>query len=167
MKPRPRSLLAVLLLAGWCGSCTTNRWAESLEVSLVNLRFTEVTPFETTADFFIRVQNQMPEPLTLEGAVHKIHLNGLLVGSGVSNEALELQRLSEGVQPVRVPLKNLSMARLVREIVEARRVDYRLESRLYARVGGRSGRVNVVRAGALDLRDFQPSPPAGAPPVAP
>ena len=131
-----------------------------MDVSLVNLRFEDVTPFETTGTFTVRVQNQTPDPLALEGGVHKIYLNGVYVGSGVSNDLLEVPRLSEGIQTVKVHLRNLSLARLIRDIVEAKRVDYRLDSLVYARYEGHAARVRVSKAGALDLKDFQPTRPA-------
>lgn len=164
MKTTPPAFLLLLatVTAGLLGACATGRLAKSVEVSLVNLRFDQVTPFETTATFTIRVQNQSPEALRLDGAVHKVYLNGVAVGSGVCAEPLELPRLSEGVQTVSVHLRNLAMARLLRDIIEARRVDYRLHSVLYAQHGGGSTRVKVSRAGALDLKDFQPSRPAGS-----
>ncbi|MBI5387654.1 MAG: LEA type 2 family protein [Verrucomicrobia bacterium] len=154
---------AALVTATLLSSCATNRLADSVEVSLVNLRFDEVTPFETTATFTIRLQNQTTEPLGLEGGVHKIYLNGVYVGSGVSNDTLDIPRLSEGVQTVRVHLRNLSMARLIRDIVEARRVDYRLSSLVYAQHTGHSARVRVSREGVLDLKDFTPTQPATIP----
>ncbi len=156
------------LLSGACcllllSSCTTNKLAGLVELSLVNLRFEEATPFETTATFTIRVQNQSPDPLGLEGGVHKIYLDGVSVGSGVCNETLEIPRLAEGVQTVKVHLRHLSMARLIKRIIEEKRVDYRLDSRLYAQYEGRSTRVTVSKAGNLDLKDFQPTSSPASP----
>ena len=51
------------------------------------------------------------------------------------------------------------MARLIRDIVESRRVDYRLESQIFAQVEGRSTRLRVAKMGNLDLKDFQPTRP--------
>lgn len=146
-------LAAVLSFAG----CASLQQAKDIEVSLVDLRFEEATPLESTAIFTIRVQNQRPLPLATDGSVHKIYLNEVYIGSGVSNEPLELPRLSEGTQTVRVHLRNLSVARLVRDIVEQRRVAYRLDSRIYAKAEGRASTVHVTSSGTLALSDFQPS----------
>ena len=150
-------LFGVCCMLSLC-SCATSKLAGCVEVSLVNLRFDEVTPFETTATFTIRVQNQSPAPLGIEGSVHKIYLDSVYVGSGVCNETLEIPRLAEGFQTVKVHLGNLSMARLIKRIIEERRVDYRLDSRVYAKHEGRSATVRSSRAGNLDLKDFQPIP---------
>ena len=138
-------------------SCVTNRLSEDVDVSLANMRFEQATPLETTAMFTIRIQNQMPQPLDVEGGVHKIYLNGVFVGSGVSDEVTAIPRLAEGLQTVHVHLRNLSMARLIRDIIESRRVEYRLNSQIFARTEGRSTTLRVSKAGNLDLRDFQPT----------
>jgi LEA14-like dessication related protein len=143
----------VLLLC----SCVTGKLSEGVEVSLVNLGFSNATVLETTGKFVIRVQNQLPQDISLEGGVHKIYLNGIYVGSGVSNESTSIGRLSEGTQTVTVHLQNLSVARLVRDIVEQQRVVYRLDSVLYARLNGKSGQLKTSKAGTLDVKDFQPT----------
>jgi LEA14-like dessication related protein len=164
---RTAEIILPALLASLCallfGSCATSKLAGCMEVSLVNLRFEEMTPFETTAIFTIRVQNQAADPLGVEGGVHKIYLDGQYIGSGVCNETLEIARLAEGIQTVKVHLGNLAMARLVKRIVEEKRVDYRLDSRIYAKYEGRSTTVGVSRTGSVDLKDFQPGKSAAFP----
>jgi len=162
MKKFLRLTLSLVALALLC-SCASGPRFDAVEISLVNLRFEQATPLETTGHFTIRVQNQSPNALRLEGGVHKIYLNGAYVGSGVSNESLEVARLSEGLQDVRVHLRNLAVARLVAGIIQNRRVEYRLNSLLYAQVEGRKSRVRLDRAGSLDLNDFQPPRPGGGP----
>ena len=161
MKNKSLFVLALLPAALFLTGCASLQQAEDIEVSLVNLRFEEATPLESTAIFTIRVQNQRPVSLLTEGSVHKIYLNEVYVGSGVSNESLDLPRLSEGTQTVRVHLRNLSMAGLIRDIVEQRRVAYRLDSRIYAKSEGRASTLHVNRAGTLALSDFQPTQPPG------
>lgn len=150
------SVFCVCVLAVFISSCATTQLSQDVDVRLVNLRFDEATVMETTGTFTIRVQNQMPEAMILAGGVHKIYLNGVYIGSGVSDETIEIGRLSEGIQTVRVHLRNLSMARLIRDIIEMKRVDYRLDSRLYVGAGRGRSTLKVSRDGALDLRDFQP-----------
>jgi len=153
------NFLAALALWFFATGCASVQQTEDIEVSLVNLTFESATVLETTAVFTIRIQNQRPMPLLTEGSVHKIYLNNVSVGSGVSNESVELARLSEGTHTLRVRLHNLAMARLFRDIMEQRRVDYRLESMIYARSEGRATKLRVKREGALDVRDFQPTRP--------
>jgi LEA14-like dessication related protein len=83
-------------------------------VGLVNVRFTQATAFETTAAFTLRLSNETPEPLQLDGGVHKIYLNGLYVGEGLSGDTLDLPRLGTATQDVTVHLSNLRMVTRIR-----------------------------------------------------
>ena len=51
------------------------------EVSLVDLNFTGMTLFETTADVAVRVENRNPDPITVEGGVHRVSVDGTDLGS--------------------------------------------------------------------------------------
>ena len=125
-------------------------------VSLVNARFTQATVFETTAEFTLRLNNETPEPMILNGAAHKIYLNGLCVGDGLSNAEIELPRLTSATQQVTVHLSNLMLATRLKPIIESHAFDYRIQSVFYGRQP--SGRARAVSEGRLDLNDFQPTP---------
>ena len=125
-------------------------------VSLVNVRFTQATAFETTATFTLRLNNEMPEPMQLEGGVHKIYLNGLYVGEGLSGETLDLPRLGTATQEVTVHLSNLRMVTRIKPIIESRSFDYRIKSVVYGK--SPAGRMRSVSEGRLDLKDFTPTP---------
>jgi len=156
MKVRFHSLAVVAVATLFC-ACATTRLSENVEVSLVNLRFQESTVFETTLECAIRMQNQTLEHLSLEGAVHRIYLNGHFIGSGVSNETAEIPRLSEGLHRVKVRLRNLSMIRQVRDILESQRLEYQLQSLVHVRIEGRPAHLRVARTGSLDVKNFQPT----------
>ena len=149
MRKTPALLVCAALLCG----CRT---FEPPAVSLVNARFTQATVFETTAEFTLRLNNATPEPMILDGAAHKIYLNGLYVGDGLSNQPLELPRLTSGTQDVTVHLSNLMLATRFKPIIESQSFDYRIQSVFYGRQP--SGRARAVSEGRLDLRDFQPTP---------
>lgn len=155
-------LAAVLMVLGLtlCGCATFNR-TEGLDVSIINLQFTEATVFETTAVFTVRLQNESPAPLSLEGGVHKFYLNGFFIGKGLTGESIEVPRLDSVTQQVTVRLRNITIAQRIKAIVEGQRVDYRVESLLYTRQEGRPARVRVAHDGNLDLKDFTPTPEAG------
>jgi LEA14-like dessication related protein len=156
MKHLPPRLLSLLTLAMLFTACATTRTPDTLEVSLANVRFTEATALETTGVFVIRVQNQSPEALQCNGAVHKVTLNGIRVGSGVHKEPLALDRLSDGTQTVTVRFSNLALARLLHGLSQTQRVSWQLESTLFLQAGPRSWTAKVSRTGALDLKEFQP-----------
>jgi len=151
--------LASLLLVGLLCSCATTSRREEIKVSLVNMRFGEATVWETTAYFTLRVQNESLQPLVLDGGVHKLYLNGLYIGEGLTNERVEIPRLNSSTQTVIVHLRNLSMAARIRTIIESQAADYRLGSKLYLLENGRSVRCRLSSEGRLDLKDFQPPRP--------
>lgn len=158
--PRLRLLLLALtsLLAA---ACATTRSPDTLEVTLADVRFTDATALETTGVFVIRVQNQSPEALQCNGAVHKVTLNGIRVGSGVHKETLALDRLSDGTQTVTVRFGNIALARLLHDLAQTKRVSWQLDSTLFLQAGPRSWTAKTSRTGALDLKEFQPARPVG------
>jgi LEA14-like dessication related protein len=152
--PRP-SLLLSLAVALLFTACATTRSPDTLEVSLADVRFTDATALETTGVFVIRVQNQSPEALQCSGAVHKVTLNGIRVGSGVHKETLAMDRLSDGTQTVTVRFGNLALARLLHDLTQTKRVSWQLDSTLFLQAGTRTWTAKVARSGALDLKEFQ------------
>lgn len=142
-------LAAALLLAG----CNT---LPAPNVSLVNVQFGAATAFETTAQFTLRVTNETPEPLVLNGGSFKIYLNGLFVGDGVSNEQLSLPRLATATMNVSVHLSNLRLATRIKPLLESKSFDYKITGKLYAT--SPAGTISVSNDGRLDLNDFQPGP---------
>lgn len=138
--------------------CAGLQSRDGLEISLVNARLSTPTVWETTAHFTVRVINERPEPLVLDGSVHRIHLNGAYIGEGVTNERLEVPRLSSATQEITVYLRNVRMATRLRSIVDSQAVDYRVDSTLYLAGDGRSRRCRVAQEGRLALADFQPAP---------
>lgn len=150
--------LFTLLVAGLSlTGCATFRRMEGFNVSLVNVRLVEATVLETTAVFTVRLQNELPEEVVLEGGVHKFYLDGAYIGQGLSNETVSVPRLSAVTQQVTVYLRNLSVARRVKPVLEQRRFDYRVDSVLYVEQAGKRGRARISNAGQLDLREFQPT----------
>ena len=144
------SLLACLFLV--CGCQTTPGPA----VSLVNVRFTQATPFETTAAFTLRLSNETPEAVRIVGSMHKIYLNGLYVGEGLNGDTLDLPRLGTATQEVTVHLSNLRMATRIKPIIESQSFDYRIKSVVYGK--SPAGRMRSASEGRLDLKDFTPTP---------
>lgn len=148
--------LSLLLLPG----CAT---LPPVDLSLVNVAFTDATVLETSATFVLRIDNPETKSLWIEGSSHRIYVNGQFVGTGLSDQAVELPRLSSLTLPVRVHLSNLRLATRVRPMIESRRFDYRIDSTLHTRAPGR--RLRVQSEGRLDLNEFQSLP--HAPMIAP
>ncbi|HEU5070837.1 MAG TPA: LEA type 2 family protein [Verrucomicrobiae bacterium] len=151
-----KTLCALLAAAGLLAGCAS---LPSPEVSLVNVQFSDATAFETTVRFTLRLANETPDTLVLNGGVHKIYVNGLYVGQGLSNEALSLPRLATGTQTVTVHLSNLRLASRLKPLIESKAFAYRIKSTLYATQP--AGTIHAISEGHLDLREFQPTrPPA-------
>ena len=151
-------LLALVLLALLCGSCATFARREGVQVSLVNLALGEATVWETELHLTVRLQNELPEAMIVNGAVHKIYLNGTYVGEGLSNERVAIERLSTRTQNVTVYLRNISMLTKIRSIIATQAVDYKMTSLLYTETGGHKGRYRAEREARLDFKDLQPAP---------
>lgn len=137
-------------------ACGCSQQTPGLSVNLTNVRFEDVTVFETTAIFTLRLNNETPKPMKFTGGAHKLYLNGLYVGSGLSSEPVEVPRLGSVTQPVTVHLSNLALATRIKSVIESKSFDYRVRSVFY----GESwfGRMHSVTDGRLDLKDLTPTP---------
>ena len=151
---RLTGLFVIVVLCSLFCSCSTLQQHEGIDVALVNVRLDQATVWETTAIFTVRVSNETPEPLILDGSVHKFYLNGLYIGDGMNGERLQVSRLSSTTQEIPVHLRNVALATRIRPILEARALDYRVSSTLYL-VDGHSRRCRVEHEGRLALEDFQ------------
>lgn len=142
------ALAAALLLAG----CTT---LQPPAVSLVNVQLGAATALETNAQFTLRLTNETPEPLMLNGGAFKIYIDGHFVGDGVSAETLTLPRFSSGTMTVSVHLSHWRLASRIRPLLDSRRFDYRIAGKLYATQP--AGTIRVSEEGRLDLNELRPT----------
>jgi len=150
---RMKKAFAAFFLPLAITGCVTN---ESLEVGLANVSFAHATVFETSCTFSVRIDNPSPAALSLTGSSHRIYLNGLYVGTGLSDAAIDLPRLSSVTLPVSVHLSNLKLATRVKPIIESRSFDYRIQSTLYTQEPSR--KIRARSTGRLHLQDFRPMP---------
>ena len=156
MKTFRLALAAALLLCG-CGKST------GPSVNLVSVHFKDATAFETTATFTMRISNDAPEARRFTGSAHKIYLNGLYVGKGLSDSEVEVPRLGTVTQDITVHLNNLALATRIKSVIEAKRFDYRIQSTFYGKT--MFSNLHSETEGKLDLKDFTPTEPdTNAPP---
>lgn len=144
------TMAAALVLAG----CASTR--EGVDLGLRNVTLREATVLETTALFTIRVQNENPAPLKIQGSAYRIYLNGDYIGKGMTDKPLEVPAFGTATQTVPVYLQNLFMASKVRAIIEGQKFNYEIDGTLH----DAKGKIRARNEGKLDLRDFQPSKPA-------
>lgn len=155
------SLLGATLLLCGCGGGSPGP-----SVSLVNLRFEDATALETTATFTLRLSNESAEAVQLNGEVHKIYLNDLYLGKGLSDEKVEVPRLGTVTHEVKVHLSNLALATRIKSIIETKSFEYRIVSVFH----GTSwlSKMRSESSGKLELKDLLPeTAPTNAPPAQP
>ena len=131
--------LCVLVWLCMAGCATLDDDIVSPEPTLASLHFESLTAFETAAVAGVRLTNENPFPLTIDGAVYTVTLNGVPIGKGMSGEALSIPRFSSAVQQVRINVSNLRLTLRAADILRHQHVGYRLSARLYVRGTGGSG----------------------------
>jgi LEA14-like dessication related protein len=149
----------LMVLAVWLAGCSGT---PGPSVSLVSVHFQAATALETTATFTIRLSNDAPEARAFTGSAHKIYINGLYVGKGLSDTNISVPRLGTVTQDITVHLSNLALATRLKAIIEAERFDYRVISTFYGQ--GAFGRMKSETDGKLELKDFTPSDGTNAAP---
>ena len=148
-------LFALLFaLAGGCASLSEG----DFDVTVVNVNSATGSEGEVQLVFTLRLQNATPEAITLEGAAHKLYLNGVYVGQGLNNERIEVPRLSTVTQQVTVNLSTLRLALAAFDIYRAQKADYRVNSTLYATGKLGTRRIRAHKEGAVDLAGLNGSP---------
>ena len=160
MKSRCRlHLLAILSLSCLLTGCTTMQNDGDFDVTLVNVRSVNDSAGEVQLAFTLRLQNASPSPVTMDGAAHKIYLNGIYIGQGLTNERVDVPRLATTTQVVTVNLSTFRLARALYGVYRTQKADYRVESTLYAAEGGHPRRLHAQKEGAVDLKEL--ARPAG------
>ncbi len=153
--------LAFLLLAG----CATPREDGTFDVSLVHI---SAAPDggglgEAALNFTVRLQNGSPTPLTVTGGSHRIYLNEVYVGQGLSNQEVVVPRLATATQEVTVHLSTFRLIRSFHRMFESHTVAYRLESTVYVDTGGHTAKRKATKSGTVDVAGL--ARPAGQMPV--
>jgi LEA14-like dessication related protein len=129
-------------------------------VTVVDLEIVDATLFETTLDVTLRISNDNPEALVLDGAVVRLELGGVKVGKGATGERVEVPRLDSVTRHVEVHLNHLALATRIKGIIDQKVVDYGVSGKVY--VLQRSGairKMDVSGEGRLDLRAGAAKPP--------
>ena len=147
-------LFAFLMLIGLLTGCATTRNDGDFDVTLVNIRSASGSEGEVQLSFTLRLQNASPAPINVDGAAHKIYLNGIYLGQGLTNERIEVARLATATQQVKVNLSTFRLAWALSKVYRTEKVDYRVESTIYAAEGGSTRRIHVHKEGSLDPNDL-------------
>ena len=123
------------------------------DVTLVNLEFTDLTLFETSGVFTVRLANENPEPLTVSGGVYNLYLGGWKIGKGLSDHTIEVPALGTATDDVELHLSNLAMATQIRSIYETGVFDYRIKAKIYVERSYGRRTLTVENEGRFDLNE--------------
>lgn len=126
-----RALFLSLTLAVLTAGCASLGTMTPPDISLVDLELTDVTVFETTGTITVRVTNENPDPLVIDGAVFKLYLNGMAVGKALDAERVEVPRLGTTTQTVDLHINNVALVARLATMLEESELNYRIKSKLW------------------------------------
>lgn len=158
----------LLILPVVFAGCSALLPVEPPDVTLVNLKFSDLTVFETTGVFTVRISNSNPQPLTIDGGVYRLYLNGLNVGKALSSARIEVPRLGSATDDVTLHINNLAAATRLGQILEGGDLDYRIKAKLFVEGTFGTRRISSVYEGRFsfgDSRTDAPPPPPRESPV--
>ena len=156
-----RPMLTMIAVLALTTGCSTFGLIEP-DVSLVNLKFTDLTMFETSGVFTVRLTNENPEPLFIEGGVYNLYLGGWRIGKGLSDHRLEVPPLSTTTDEVELHLNNLAIATQLRSIYDSGVADYRIKGRIYVESGYGRRKLTIENEGSFDFKTQKASSEAMA-----
>jgi LEA14-like dessication related protein len=146
------SMLLVMALGASFGCATTEAIAPP-DVTLVDLDFVDATIFESTLDIGVRIFNENPDPLILDGAVIKLELEGRNFGKGTFSERVEVPRLDSVVQRLEMHLSHIAVASKLKTVIDSKVVNYSITGKVYVITpSGRVKRLPIDKQGRIDLR---------------
>ena len=116
-------------------------------VSLVDLKFTDLTVFETSGEITLRLTNENTQPLALQGGVFTLFLNGVKVGKGLTSERMEVPSFETTTHRVPIFINNLALATRLAELLEEPELDYRIRARLRLETGYGTRRLSSEYSG--------------------
>ncbi len=117
------------------------------DVTLVDLKFTDLTLFETTGEFTVRLANENLEPLRISGGVFRLYLNGAKVGKALSSEAVEVPRLGTATERVSLHVNNVALMSRLASWLEEPVLDYQIKTRLFLETPYGNRRLNFENSG--------------------
>jgi len=136
----------MIILCVFAASCVRFPM-EVPEITVVHLSIKEVKLLETSFIFTIRLDNENPVPLFYEGGVYHFYLGGVRVGKGLSDSRFEIPRLGSATDEVIVRSSNVNLGFKIKNLIDAKTLDYRLEGKVYIDLEGRIYEIGVVKDG--------------------
>lgn len=134
---------------------------DPLEVTLADVKITEVTMFETTLVAKLRITNPNPDPMTLDGGSFKLILDDKKVGTGTASESITVERLGSVVIDAVFHLNNASALLRLQNILQENEVTYGIQGSLFTQGTFGTRKITIEKSGRLDLSDVNPAGTGG------
>jgi len=144
----------VVVLSIGCASMSS---IEPLQVTLSNLKITEVTVFETTLIAKLRITNPNPEPFIIDGGSFKLILDEKKVGTGTASETFTVDRLDSAVIDAIFHINNASALLRLQGILQEKEVTYGIQGALFTQGSFGTKKIKIEKTGRLDLSNRNPT----------
>ena len=144
----------VVVLSIGCASMSS---IEPLQVTLSNLKITEVTVFETTLIAKLRITNPNPEPFIIDGGSFKLILDEKKVGTGTASETFTVDRLDSAVIDAVFHINNASALLRLQGILQEKEVTYGIQGALFTQGSFGTKKIKIEKTGRLDLSSKNPT----------
>ena len=147
---RPLTFIALLfglLLAG----CQSRSSLGEISVTLVDIKPTGSSLFESRAIMTLRYINENLVPAAFSNSTHKLYLNGTYVGKAVNNQPVGLAPTSTTTRDVAVFFENLQLVKQLAALGQNPEVSYRLTSVLFYQRGDEKEQLTADTSGSIDL----------------
>lgn len=147
---RPRFALVLPILLVFSG-CASMAGLVAPDVSVVGLQLEDLTLLESTGTLTVRLVNENPEPLVVDGAAFKVRLEGIRVGNAVGDERVEIPRLSSATVPLELYVSHVAVGTRLPRILEQGTIDWEVRGKVWIeRPWGRS-KMRIEKSGRIDL----------------
>lgn len=142
-------LLLIIWLTGCAGLGTK---PDQIKVNISDIQMLESTLMEQRFQVKLRIMNRSKQALAIDGMSFDVELNDKDFASGVSNEKINIEPLSEGVVTVSVTSTIFGIFRQLSSLqqLESRPFEYELSGYIYT--GNSMFGVPFKETGEIDLK---------------
>ena len=154
---RPGLLMLLALLALGLAACASVTDPEKpLRISVLSIRPVAINLLEQRYMITMRIQNPNPTPLTIEGLVYHLNINGKSFAEGISNQHATIDGYSEKALDLEVRSTTAQMFEQLKSLADSNgRLDYSIQGHL--RLRGLSSAIPFEHHGGVDFR-HSPAP---------